>query len=292
VLELDHAVRDLIDQLLVVAGHHDGQLLPGGELTEQGTDLLPKRGVHPRGRLVEQQQRRPPRQCSGQCDPPLLPSGELAGPPPQQVGRRRQAHLGEQFVQRSRVPPDRYLGQQPVHPHPRIQPRCRILADEADLCLAQAAQLVGGKVGHAAAEHVHAARSPAQGGGQCTGDRAQHGGLPGSGRTDECHHPASLDGQVHPGHHDPAHLVGHREIPDVHHRTHDVVTAAERSTVAGARASAARLTPIASAPIAKLGAITAHGLSRIPAAFSRTISAQFASGGCGPISRKAAVVTT
>ena len=54
VLELDHAVRDLIDQLLVVTGHRDRQFKLRGEFAEQRTDLRAELGVHARGGFVEQ----------------------------------------------------------------------------------------------------------------------------------------------------------------------------------------------------------------------------------------------
>ncbi len=57
VVERDHAIRDPLDDVHVVLDHEDRVAALGAQLPDQLRDLVRLLGVHPGGRLVEQQQR-------------------------------------------------------------------------------------------------------------------------------------------------------------------------------------------------------------------------------------------
>jgi hypothetical protein len=107
------------DQAHVVLDDHDGDAAraDGAHDPAELADLL---AVEPGGRLVEQEQPRPPRHRPGDLDPALDAVGQRAGARPREVGQTETGqHLIRLGAQRAIVPED------PRGPQPRtrqIQP--------------------------------------------------------------------------------------------------------------------------------------------------------------------------
>ena len=79
VVEGDDAVGDALDDVHVVLDHEDRVAALVAQAADQLGDLMGLVGVHPRGRLVEQQQPRARRHRAGDLQAPAVGVGEDVG---------------------------------------------------------------------------------------------------------------------------------------------------------------------------------------------------------------------
>ena len=182
----------------------------GAELAAEGLDEVDDAGldgdVERRGRLVEDQERRPRHQRHGDDDALLLAAGELVRVAVEDAGGVGQAdrldhaqRLGAGLGRAGALVDHRHFHQLAADLHRRVQARHRLLVDHRDLRAADPAQLGVGHGDELAALEADRAADDAAGLAEVAHDPERHRRLAAARLADEPERLAGLDGggEVH-----------------------------------------------------------------------------------------------
>lgn len=109
------------DQVRVVAGQCDGELVTVREVAQEFGDLVAQLRVETGGRLVEEQCGGTAGQCPGEGDAALLATGERSWAAPQETSLSGELDLGDQVAQCLRAAVRGDFGEEAADRHPGIE---------------------------------------------------------------------------------------------------------------------------------------------------------------------------
>ena len=148
-VEHSHAIADARHHGQVVADKEDGRVELSAKRHKQVEDCGLHGGIQPRGRLIQDQQRRVGSESHGDDGALLHAAAELVGKALGHLGRSRHAHAAEHLHGcRTRLCTSQTLvnlvdlGDLIADAHGRVERRARVLVDHGHALAAQALQLV------------------------------------------------------------------------------------------------------------------------------------------------------